>query len=591
MAGTDLRKPFALVTFIHDGRVGGDSYTSLPNEALYNIFWVPATLYPTIGSLECLRSVAYTRRQVPGKPLEVGFVRTHALASSIPTLRGGQYGRPQSVFRSVTCITALLIELILMVPWAVAAEDAPSPLGVWTSMASAPTARTEVAAAAVGKKIYVLGGFRGPSIGNITDLAITPLVEEYDSATEQWTTKAPLPVGLHHVGIGVVGNRVHAIGGFKQSLMSVWKPVATVYVYDPAQDAWTEASPMPTARGALAVAELGGMLYAIGGYDGDGNTPAVEVYDPVHNSWTARAALPTPRDHLAAATVKERIYAIGGRLNRDYRRNLAVAEAYDASSNTWTRVADLPTARSGITAGVMDNVMYVLGGESPDGTFSTNEAYVPAHDRWYPMTPMPTARHGLGSAVVDQRLYALSGGPKPGGSFSSVNEMFVPPPQAPQRMSGRASSKQVGTIMALLATFQDAQALPPESSPDANRLIKALIQFQAAFMKSADPAITQLLTDALTARFGHQAAEEVARFHAAGWTSESLEALVEFITDHTSWRQPDIRAGFQTYNVGDEDFALLANTFVTARRNLAEQGRNLHAIYASRRREMPGAGS
>ena len=519
-------------------------------------------------------------------------MRTHSLASSIPTPPSRQYSGPRSTSRSFTCVTALLIGLTLMVPFSVAAEDTPSPLGVWKSMAPAPTARTEVAAAAVGGKIYVIGGFREPSISNIKDLAITPLVEEYDSTTEHWTTRAPLPLGLHHVGIGVVGNRLYVIGGFKQSLMSVWKPVATVYVYDPAHDAWTEASPMPTARGALAVAELGGNLYAIGGYDGDGNTPAVEAYDPVHNSWTARAPLLTPRDHLAAATVKGTMYAIGGRFNRDYRHNVSVAEAYDSSTNTWTRVADLPTARSGITAGVVDNVMYVLGGESPGGTFSTNEAYVPAQDRWYTMTPMPTARHGLGSAVVDQHLYVIGGGPKPGGSFTGVNEMFVPPlAQAPQRMSGRASSKQVGTIMALLATFQDAQALPPESSPDANRLIKALIQFQAAFMKSADPAITQLLTDALTARFGHQANAEVARFHAVGWTSESLEALVEFIADHKLWQQPDIRAAFQTYNVGEEDFALLANTFLTARRNLAEQGHNLHAIYASRRREMPGAGS
>jgi Kelch motif len=519
-------------------------------------------------------------------------MRTHSLASVIPTLPGRRYGGSRSTSRSVACVTVLLIGLTLILPFSVAAEEVSTTRGVWKSMAPAPTARTEVAAAVIGDKIYVIGGFREPSLSNITDPAITPLVEEYDSATEHWTTKASLPVGLHHVGIGVVDNRVYVIGGFKQSLMSVWKPVATVYVYDPAHDAWTEASPMPTARGALAVAELGGNVYAIGGYDGDGNTPAVEAYDPVHNTWTARAPLPTPRDHLAAATVTGTMYAIGGRLNRDYRQNLSVSEAYDASTNTWTRVADLPTARSGITGGVISNVIYVVGGESAGGTFSTNEAYVPAQDRWYTMTPMPTARHGLGSAVVDQRLYVISGGPKPGGSFSGVNEMFVPPlAQAPQRMSGRASSRQVGTIMALLATFQDAQALPSESGPDANRLIKALIQFQAAFMKSTDPAITQLLIDALTARFEHQANAEMARFHAAGWTSESLEALVEFITDRKSWQQPDIRAGFQTYHVGDEDFALLANTFFTARRNLADQGHNLHAIYASRRREMPGAGS
>jgi hypothetical protein len=171
-------------------------------------------------------------------------------------------------------------------------------------------------------------------------------------------------------------------------------------------------------------------------------------------------------------------------------------------------------------------------------------------------------------------------------------EMFVPPgSQMPQGSRGRASSKQVGTVMALLATFEDARALPPESSPDANRLIKALIQFQAAFMKSTDPVITQLLTDALAMKLGDQAPAGIARFHSSGWTSESLEALVDFINDHKSWQHSDVRMGFRPYNVGEEDFALLAHTFVTARRHLAAQGHNLHTVYASRRREMPGAGS
>ena len=177
-------------------------------------------------------------------------------------------------------------------------------------------------------------------------------------------------------------------------------------------------------------------------------------------------------------------------------------------------------------------------------------------------------------------------------SISGAKEIFESHlSQMSPKTTGRASSKQVGAIMALLATFEDAGALPPESSPEANRLIKALIQFQAAFMKSADPAITQLLTDALTMKLGDEAPAGIARFRAAGWTSESLEALVEFTANHNRWQQSDLRTGFRTYNVGEDDFALLANTFVTARRNLADQGLNLHTVYASRRRQMPGAGS
>jgi len=96
------------------------------------------------------------------------------------------------------------------------AEDLSSGSGVWKSMTPAPIARTEVAAAAVGKKIYLLGGFSEPTVSNMKDLSITTLVEEYDTVTDRWSSKAPLPQGLHHVGIGVIGDRIYVIGGFTQ---------------------------------------------------------------------------------------------------------------------------------------------------------------------------------------------------------------------------------------------------------------------------------------------------------------------------------------------------------------------------------------
>lgn len=458
-------------------------------------------------------------------------------------------------------------------------------------MAPAPTKRTEVAVAAVGGKIYVVGGFEQPELGNITALAVSKVVEEYDPATDRWVTKAPLPIGLHHAGIGVVGDRLYVIGGFTKSFLSVWKPVANVYQYDPATDTWAERASMPTPRGALAVAEAAGKLLAIGGYDGEANSAAAEEYDPSSDSWRVRAPLPTPRDHLAAAGVGTRVYAIGGRLNRDYSRNLAVTEAYDLETDRWHRVADLPTARSGITAGVLDGVIYVLGGEAPQGTFPTNEAYRPDHDRWQTMAPMPTARHGLGAAVVDRRLYVISGGPSPGGSFSNVNEMFIPADVRRNPTGGtRASPQQVGAVMALLATFQDAGALPPESSLEANSLMKALIQSQAAFMKSDHPAVGEFLKAALAEQLADRAPEAIERFRSSGWTSESLEAVVEYTDRRSVWDRSDLVEGFRAYNLGPRDFELLSEIFRTARARLADQGLDLHAVFALRRREMPGSG-
>src|SRR5574339_509865 len=112
--------------------------------------------------------------------------------------------------------------------------------GAWRTAAPATMKRTEVAAATVGGKIYVVGGFEEPSFGNVLHFAITSAVEEYDPLTDRWSTKAPMPVGLHHVGIGVVGGRLYVIGGYNKSGLSVWNPVATVYAYDPSMDSWTE---------------------------------------------------------------------------------------------------------------------------------------------------------------------------------------------------------------------------------------------------------------------------------------------------------------------------------------------------------------
>jgi N-acetylneuraminic acid mutarotase len=292
--------------------------------------------------------------------------------------------------------------------------------GSWATKSPAPTKRTEVAVAAVGGKIYVIGGFvRGLSF-------ITPLVEEYDPATDSWRERAPMPSGRHHAGIGVVNDRLYVIGGFEGALLNIWRPSASVYEYNPQTNQWSSRKPMPTPRGALAVAVLDGKLHAVGGYQQDRNTGAHEVYDPATDSWTAGAGLTVPRDHHAAAVVGGKLYAIGGRLNRQYSQNLSVNEMYDPATGQWSRRADLPTARSGIAASALGGRIYVFGGEAPSGTFHHNEAYKPDTDGWQEETPMPTARHGLGSAVVDGKIYVLSGGPTPGGSFSDVNEVFTP---------------------------------------------------------------------------------------------------------------------------------------------------------------------
>ena len=457
--------------------------------------------------------------------------------------------------------------------------------GTWQTMAPAPTKRTEVAAAAVNGKIYVVGGFAKPSVSNI--LSISNAVEVYDPQTNQWGTKAALPTRLHHAGAASVGGKLYVVGGFTRSFLAFWTPVATAYRYDPATDLWTELAPLPTPRGALAVAVSAGKVYAVGGIGEEGNSDAVEMYDPATNTWSIKAPLPTPRDHLAAVFVSGHLYAIGGRLNGSYSRNLAVTEVYDPVHDRWSTAAPLPTARSGIAAGVINDIIYVVGGEAPEGTFQTNEAYAPASNRWWPAAPMPTGRHGLGAVVVGRQLYVIAGGTSPGGSFSDINERYEPGMTRTSRLTaGRASPTHVGTIMALLAAFQDAGVLPPESSPDANRLIRALIQFQSALMKSENPSVRQLLADSFAAKNGRNVEGAIQRFRTDGWTSYSLEAVVDYAATNSVWDNPELVNGFHEYNIGSTEFELLARTFLDARGQFASSGEDFHAVYAKRRRQM-----
>ena len=88
--------------------------------------------------------------------------------------------------------------------------------------------------------------------------------------------------------------KIYAIGGFT----SLYNAVDTVEEYDPATDTWTSATPMLTARGYLGAATVGGNTYAIGGYDG------VSLRDIVEAAVVAGCTpLPTPTPTPAMRTL------------------------------------------------------------------------------------------------------------------------------------------------------------------------------------------------------------------------------------------------------------------------------------------------
>lgn len=154
--------------------------------------------------------------------------------------------------------------------------------------------------------------------------------------------------------------------------------------------------------------------------------------------------------------------------------------------------------------------------------------------------------------------------------------------------SGRTPAAHVGSVMAMLATFDEAGVLPPESSPQANQLIRALIQFQSAFLKSSEAAVREFLASALQVHGRQRAGAILDRFALTGWTSESLEAVVDYSMQHSMWDNPKLSRAFQAYNLSERDWEFVRNVFLQARRNLVGREHDLHAVFARHRSRMPG---
>lgn len=78
-------------------------------------------------------------------------------------------------------------------------------------------------------------------------------------------------------------------------------------------------------------------------------------------------------------------------------------------------------------------------------------------------------------------------------------------------------------------------------------------------------------------------------FRAGGWTSQSLEAVVDYAAAAPVWSYPEVADGFRAFNLGRSDFDLLARIFTDARAAFAAKGQNVHDAYAAHRKTMPGA--
>jgi N-acetylneuraminic acid mutarotase len=180
----------------------------------------------------------------------------------------------------------------------------------WSSFVPLPEARGVGAMVLLNNQLHYIGG-SDINRNDCTDHWVLDLT----SASPQWVASTPLPVGRNRFGAAVLEGKVYVVGGqtgFDNNAI----PRADVFVWDPQNPAaWTTAASLPLARSHLgaAVFTMGDHLVVAGGDSSPGNIlDNVTAYDPTSNAWTDLTPLPQARLAVAAGAIGDQLIVTDG---------------------------------------------------------------------------------------------------------------------------------------------------------------------------------------------------------------------------------------------------------------------------------------
>ncbi len=281
-----------------------------------------------------------------------------------------------------------------------------------------PTPRSDLGVAAVNGEIYAIGG-----LGNGTGALNTN--EEYDPATNTWTTKTPMPTARYDFAIAAYQGKIYCISGIVNETISPGgESLSYVFsnateVYDPATDNWTTKASIPSPGGGLEPSVVDDKIYLLGG-------TVLYAYDPATDSWATKTQIPIVSAAAASAGSDDKIYSFGGEYVSDFVNGtqlggyVSLTEIYDPALDSWSSGSGPPTyftfdSVAASTSGIMaPKRVYVFDVPYADLSvmkppFYYTQIYDPANDSWVTGADMPTQLYSYGVAVVNDLFYLIGG--------------------------------------------------------------------------------------------------------------------------------------------------------------------------------------
>ncbi|XP_060874118.1 ring canal kelch homolog isoform X2 [Metopolophium dirhodum] len=191
------------------------------------------------------------------------------------------------------------------------------------------------------------------AIGGRISYHSTNCAEVFDVSVQEWRMISRMSTDRMDHGIGVLNKLIYAVGGYKYNKATL----KSVECYDPTLDIWTPVTQMFTSRRQPGIGVLDGVMYAVGGECNDDNTSlgilkSVEAYSPITKVWSPITDMHLSR-YNPIVTFNGLLYVIGG--IDESINHLDSIEIYDPNNNTWT-LDTLPTSEKGIYGAVVFNL-------------------------------------------------------------------------------------------------------------------------------------------------------------------------------------------------------------------------------------------
>lgn len=300
--------------------------------------------------------------------------------------------------------------------------------GAWEELPSPGAVQSVVLLGHAGQ-LYRVGGMEVHNAeGEPPQLHSVNTVAVFDPNAKRWSALPPLPRPRSSHAAAVVGRRLYVVGGWAMSgamNSGVWDTTLLHLDLANPSSGWTEV-PSPVKSRALDLVALGTRLFAIGGMTPERVSNEVHVYDTVGQSWSRGPEFPEGAFGVSAAVLRGQIYASA---------SSGIVYRLSEQASGWQRVEQLMFPRFfHATVGVEDERVLFVGGIAPEAgagrirpiealSFDEAAGTRPNMGQWTIPAPYP-AKNRQGLFVRGTQLYVF-GGNRSMGQHDFAPENFL----------------------------------------------------------------------------------------------------------------------------------------------------------------------